>query len=264
MSENPNVCGRIIAILQAFSEGHTTLSLKQVAERCELAPSTAHRLLEQLVNEGMIDRAPVRRYCIGSELIRISTMVKTKVRLVEIAKPIMSMLVQNLQLTCFLSLYVPARICRIPVATLEPENRQMRRMRLAEHQSLVWGAGGRSILAHLDRDDVLTALATAPRCPINGKAPPSRAKLLRDLALVRERGYEVARGELLSPYTVAAGAPIFGPEGKVVANLSITTVAERWTSEYERRAIALLLNGTSQLSVLLGCPTTNHRRKLAS
>jgi DNA-binding IclR family transcriptional regulator len=264
MSENPNVCGRIVAILQAFSEGHTTLSLKQVAERCGLAPSTAHRLLEQLVCEGMIDRAPVRRYCIGSELIRISTMVKTKVRLVEVAKPIMSMLVQNLQITCFLSLYVPAQICRIPVAVIEPETRLSRRMRVAEHQSLVWGAAGRSILAYLERDEISAALATAPPCPIDGKAPPSRAKLQRNLAQIRERGYEIARGELLSPHTVAAAAPIFGYDGKVVANVSIATLVERWTGEYERRAVSLLLNGTNRLSVLLGSPTTNQRRKLAS
>lgn len=246
MDETRNLVGRVVLILQAFSEGQTILSLKQIVERSRLPASTAHRLLDQLVQHGIIERWTQRRYCIGAEFIRMSMIVSAKVRLAEVARPIMQDIAQQLNMTCLLSLYVPTRHRRIPVVRYDPRDSALNRIALQNHQSLVWGAAGRVILAHLPPDVVEIVRRTAPPCPVTGKMAPGRASLNRTLERIRVRGYDSSRGEIISRDIVAVAAPLFGAEQRILGNLAVATANPRASDE--QAAADLLLAKSRKLS----------------
>ena len=68
-----NIVSRVLAVLQVLSESEGALSLQEIARACALPPPSAHRLLKQLVAEGMAVRAPGRTYRRGPELFAMAT-----------------------------------------------------------------------------------------------------------------------------------------------------------------------------------------------
>jgi DNA-binding IclR family transcriptional regulator len=243
---------RIVTMLRVFAEGETILSIKQIAERSNLPPATAHRLLEHLLALGMVERAPQRRYRVGAEFFRIGSLVGQKLRLVQMARPVMRDIVRRCNETCGLSLYLPGKRQLTLAAKLDPAEPLRYRISMLERQSPVWGAVGRSIVAYLPIDEIEEILAEAPRCPFTGRLPPDTVTFHRTLAEVRRLGYAVARGELLSNETVAIAAPFFAPDGRVLGNLCIVAPGSRVDAEAESQIIDTVVHQAGRLSGLLG------------
>lgn len=249
---------RIIGVLRAFAEGETVLSVKQLSARLSLPPSTVHRLLDQLLTLGIVDRAPQRRYRVGTELFRIGSLLGHKLPIVEVARPLMQEVVQRCNETCTLSLYLPATRQRLLAAKIDPTHPLRLKLRMHEHQSPLWGAAGRAILAFLPDPEVKAILAEAPRCPFTGRAPPDVRRLKSALGEVRSKNYAIAYGELLSRGTVAVAAPVFGANG-VLGNLCIIAPVFRAGADCEPHFAGLVMRQAHRLSALLGQPAPSQR-----
>ncbi len=87
----------------------------------------------------------------------------------------------------------------------------------------------------------------------------SRGRLQRELALVAARGWAVADSEL-EPGLVAVAAPVRGPDGGVVAALSVTGPSVRIGRERFDELGALIVREATALSVQLGHTTDTHRK----
>jgi DNA-binding IclR family transcriptional regulator len=235
--------------------------VKQIAERSGLPPATAHRMLEHLLALGMIDRAPQRRYRVGAEFFRIGSLVGHKLRLVQVARPVMREIVRRCNETCGLSLYLSGKRQLTLAAKMDPAEPLRYRISMMERQSPVWGAVGRSILAYLPVDEIDEILAEAPPCPFTGRPPPDSVTFRGALDDVRRTGYAVARGELLSSETVAVAAPFFAAGGQVLGNLCIIAPRSRVSAESEAHIIDTVVCQAGRLSALLGhhAPTSQHR-----
>jgi len=155
--------------------------------------------------------------------------------------------VERSEQTCLLYIHMPARRSRIMVARLDPAHPLPIRTGLLEHNSLVWGAPGRAILAHLGRAEVEASLASAPPSPLGGRPPPGRHLLLRSLAEIRARGYAVSSGEMERD-AVALAVPLFAPEQQVLGDLAIAERRPRWNALRERCAASLLGARAAELS----------------
>jgi DNA-binding IclR family transcriptional regulator len=111
------------------------------------------------------------------------------------------------------------------------------------------GAASKVLAAFAD-DAVRASLFAAPLPRFTPATIVDRARLRRDLATVRQRGYATDVGEF-APAIKAIAAPIFGPEGSCVAAVSIPYVGTlRATAE---RAIrAAVVRAAEDLSRSLG------------
>ncbi|WP_372617287.1 IclR family transcriptional regulator [Falsiroseomonas sp.] len=246
-----SVVSRVVGLLRSFAEAGASVSIKDLSGELGLAPSTLHRLLEQLIEAGMIERAPRRRYRVSAEFSRIGALAARKTGVLRLARPVLEEVARETAETCMLGMLLPQALTmmfidKAPAAQPLPYEIRMHRAR-----SLLWGATGLCILAWLGRQDLEDVLGRGELSPVNGRSPPEGAVLARRLARIRAHGYAITRGEQTSG-AVGMAAPIFGAHGRIVADLCITLPQARFGAGDEARFARLLMERATRLSRVMG------------
>ena len=253
MENDTGITSRIVGVLRAFADGESVIGVKQLSERLELPQSTVHRLLDQLVELGMVERAPHRRYRIGTEFFRMGCRVESKFRIIELARPIMQKLVDQVGETCSLSIYAPTSRQRLMLAKIDHPDHPLRYTQpILENRALGFGAAGRAILAHLPAADIERIHAESPPVSPTGKRLPAYDALLRDLEKIRAAGYAFASGELLSIDTVAVAAPFFGQQRRVMGALCVIVLTPRFNERLFELVKSSLIGAVGRLTMLSG------------
>jgi len=83
---------RIMRVLSCFSEDEPAIGAGDIAARSGIPVSTVHRMLTDLVAEGLLARAPGRTYTIGARLWELGELSPLSLRLRETALPHMARL----------------------------------------------------------------------------------------------------------------------------------------------------------------------------
>lgn len=81
------VASRVLALLNAFDDGHRSLTLTELSQRTDLSLATAHRLIGELVNWGALVRSPSGRYTIGRRIWDLALLAPVHAGLRELASP---------------------------------------------------------------------------------------------------------------------------------------------------------------------------------
>ena len=98
---------RLIVLLRLIAEEARSFSLKEISERADLPPSTAHRLLQVLTRSGLVERGPHQTYGPGRELYRMASLLRGRFDLSRTARPFLERLWSQWQETAVLCLYNP-------------------------------------------------------------------------------------------------------------------------------------------------------------
>jgi DNA-binding IclR family transcriptional regulator len=247
---------RVIEVLRFFAErGEATL--KELSVALSLAPSTCHRLLDLLGRQGLIEQDSVhRRYRVGMEMFRISALVQSREDIRSIARPLLRQLVDSYDETAVLGIYLPVE-GKIFFAERVDSSRMLRyQLAMNVPVSVLWGASGRAILAFLDSETIDRIYKVEGRAPGSGEALPSRRALEKDLAVIRERGYDITHGQKI-PGAVGISAPVFGADGKVVASVCVTVPESRIKESDYPRLGAAVRTTAHRLSQAIGSPADN-------
>ena len=218
----------------ATREGTTTL--KDISEKTGLHPSTAHRILNDLVTKRFVDRSEPGSYRLGMRLLELGNIVKSRLDVREASLEFMRTLHRKTQQTDNLSVRQGDEIVYIDRAFSERSGMQV-----------VRAIGGRAPLhltstgkLFLSVDDAKLVRAYATRTGLAGHNRNSitdLAKLERDLSLVRARGYARDNEELeLGVRCMAAG--IHDDSGHIIAGLSISAPADRLQEEWLEDLVA--------------------------
>jgi DNA-binding IclR family transcriptional regulator len=244
---------RVVEVLRFFAERREA-TLKELSMALSLAPSTCHRLLDLLGREGLIEQEGVhRRYHVGMEMFRISALIQSRDDIRTIARPLLRQLADSCDETCVLSLYLPTE-GKIFFAERVDSSRVLRyQVAMNKPVSVLWGASGRAVLAFLDSGSVDRIYKAEGRAPGSGEALPARRSLEKDLAMVRERGYDVTHGQKISG-AVGISAPVFGISGSVIGSLCITVPESRINAKDYSRLGALVRSSAERLSQAVGSP----------
>ena len=72
------VIDRMMSLLEALAAHPAPVSLKLLAEQTRLHPSTAHRILNVMVRNRMVDRVEPGTYCLGLRLHELGTLVRER------------------------------------------------------------------------------------------------------------------------------------------------------------------------------------------
>lgn len=212
-------------LLSALADAQGPMGVKQVAEQLQLAPSTAHRLLQLLRKEGFVDAQGNGQYVVGTQFYRVAARVAASVSTQSIALPFMEAIANEFDETVLFGLYLPAQ--RAMSFTARADGTQLLKYQIEMHRplSLLWGASGKAILAFLPTEDVRTILEGEAPSPATGESVPSFSTLEPELARIRTLGYAVSDGEKL-PDARGIAAPVHGPRG-VVGCLCLTSPKSR-------------------------------------
>jgi len=256
VSDSMSYSERLIAILKAFAEGPDILGIKAISERLSLPPSSTHRVLEALVEVGFLERAPQRRYRIGTEFFRIAALVEHRFQLVAAAKPFLTETVETCGETCLLGLLTPSR-SRIVLAHKVDTQLPLRfKFDLLQNITPAWGSLGRSIMAWLADADLRRVIAEAEPSPVTGKPLPDFRTLQRDLQRIRTQGFAVTRGQRAAPDAIGISAAFFDATGQVRGAIGVVVPEFRLTPEKTAMISDLVMTQSANLSRLLGHRST--------
>lgn len=212
---------RLISLLADLDDQFT---VKTVANNLKLAPSTAHRLLNQFASEGFVVPIPrTRSYETGPEFYRVASRILSKATAIHLAEHTMKEIAAKYDETVLFGLHDPNRHALVFIARADGSNALTYRIDLNKPLSLVWGASGKAALAYLSDDEVTAALESEGRSPASNAAPPTLEDLAAQLRAVREKGFAISKGEKLAGARGIA-APVFGPAG-LVGSICLTSPA---------------------------------------
>ncbi len=240
------VIERMNLLLDALAKYPDPVPLKELSRVSQLHPSTAHRILNDLVATRFVDRVEPGTYRLGMRLLELGNVVKSRLSVREAAVDFMRGLHRRTQQTINLSVRQGDEIVYIDRAFSERSGMQV-----------VRAIGGRAPLhltstgkLFLSVDDGKAVRAYATRTGLAGHNKNSiteLSRLERELALVRTRGYARDNEELeLGVRCMAAGIRDDG--GKLVAGLSISAPADRLQEEW----LEDLIHTANQISATLG------------
>jgi len=240
------VIERMMGLLDALASYSDPVSLKELSRVSGLHPSTAHRILNDMVVTRFVDRVEPGTYRLGMRLLELGNVVKSRLSVREAALDAMRALHRKTQQTVNLSVRQGDEIVYIDRAFSERSGMQV-----------VRAIGGRGPLhltstgkLFLSVDDVKAIRAYSTRTGLAGHTRNSiteLARLERELSLVRARGYARDNEELeLGVRCMAAG--IIDDSGKLVAGLSISAPADRLQEDW----VEDLVQTAAKISATLG------------
>jgi DNA-binding IclR family transcriptional regulator len=204
------VIDRISLVLDAF-EGPGRLTLAQIVRRTGLPRSSAHRMLERLVQLRWLRRSG-RDYELGMRLVELGSLAVHQDRLVRAATPLLGELHRATGLVVHLAV-----LDGPDVVYLEKVGGRMIAAiptRVGGRQPAHCTAVGKAILAYRDEATAVDLQARKTKYSI-----ASSSQLAVELAKVRAHGIAFEREESLLGYGCVA-APIGGP-GDAVAAVSV-------------------------------------------
>ncbi len=219
------VIARMMSLLDALASDREPVSLKELSTKTGLHPSTAHRILNDMVTARFVDRTDPGHYRLGMRLLELGNLVKARLNVRDAALEPMRELHRATGQTVNLSVRQGDEIVYVERAYNEFSGMQVVRAiggRAALHLTSV----GKLFLA---ADESKAVRSYATRTGLAGHTKNSitdPARLDRELALVRARGYSRDNEELeIGVRCLAAG--IRDDSGKLVAGLSLTAPADR-------------------------------------
>jgi DNA-binding IclR family transcriptional regulator len=228
MENDRGTVERTLRLLSFIASVEGEISVKAVGEELKLPQSTAHRLVQQLVGLGFLQRASdSRRYEFGPAMYRLGAQISSRLDIVRIATPALERIVASTNEGCALGLLREDDQTVLFAAHVESPLPLRYRISLHEPVSVLWGASGRAILAFLPPEIAEQLGRSAGRSP-TGKAPLSLRELKKEMETIRANGYAVnKRGEKIAGAS-GVSAPIFGMGGRVLGCLSLTIPEVRY------------------------------------
>jgi DNA-binding IclR family transcriptional regulator len=240
------VIERMTRLLDALAGSPAPASLKHLAHRAALHPSTAHRILNAMVKIGMVERAEQGSYRLGMRLIELGNLAKSRLSLRELALPFMRELHAAIGEAVNLSVRREDEIVYIERTS---SGRSMMRVvnMIGGRAPLHITAVGKLFLLE-DGAEGLRAYARRTSLPGHTRnSLTSLGALERDVENARRQGYAVDHEEAELGVR-CIGAAIRDDDGTLVAGLSVSAPAERMKAGWS----ALLKETAKNISRGLG------------
>lgn len=227
-----SVLGKARLILECFQLDDVDLSLTEISRRTGIAKASVHRLNQELLEWGMLERSG-QEYRLGLRAFELGSRAPRIRVLRDGIRPLMEGLFYTHGETVHLGVLDGLEVVYIEKVSSGPH--ATRPSQIAGRMPLHCTATGKVLLAHGPR----SLLAGIVELGLERRTPSTvvQAGLLSEqLAKVRERGYATEHEETAVGYCSVA-VPIFGTSGLLLAALSITTAAHRADTKRLARAL---------------------------
>jgi DNA-binding IclR family transcriptional regulator len=238
MTADAFAVGRTLQAIEVLS--FQPASAPPLAGALRIHPRTARRLLNRLVADGWLTRSAGRErtYAPTMRIVAVAAQLAETAPLTRRAVPV----VERLHAETGLAAHLAVPCYRSVLCLVHRGGGRDLPPGLRELMPADATAAGKALLAH----------RAAWRAEVLGQARDiDAARLERDLAAVRERGWAAEDGEH-APGVAAVAAPVFAAGGDVDAALAVTGPARRVGGGRQRALVALVTAAAEELGGLLG------------
>jgi IclR family pca regulon transcriptional regulator len=235
---------RGLAVIKAFDENHSELTLSEVASATGLARAAARRFLLTLAELGYV-RTNGRMFALTPRVLELGYAYLSSLTLPQIAEPHLERLVAEVQESASVTVLDDTDI--VYVARV-PTSRIMRvTISIGTRFPAYATSMGRVLLAGLSRPDLDACLERSNVRPITARTITDTAALRAELDQVREQGWALVDQELEEGLRSLA-APVRDRTGRVIAAANIATHAARTSAAEARRdLLPVLLRTVEQI-----------------
>ncbi len=231
------VLDRCVAILRAVEDGSRTFT--GVMEATGLSRSTAHRLIQGLEEHGFLAVIGGFGYVLGPRLLALATTAARDLPLGELAHPALERLARSTGESA--QLYVRDGDRRVCIDTAESESELRTIVEIGASLPLTKGSAGTVFLAWAGAHDRVRLL----------EAVEDPDRLERRLVTTRRRGWAESVAER-APGVASVSAPIAGPDGALVAVVSVSGPAARLGSLRAKRYAPAVMEAAREIEDALG------------
>ena len=246
MAPSVQVIERMFTLIDVLASREEAMTLKDISDKAGLHPSTAHRILNDLVLGRFADRPQAGSYRLGMRLLELGNLVKGRLNVRDAAIAPMRELHKLTQQPVNLSMRQGDDIIYVERAYSERSGMQVVRA-IGGRAPLHLTSVGKLFLA---ADDPQRIRAYASRTGLQGHTKNSiteLATLERELSRVRQYGQASDNEELeLGVRCMAAG--IYDDQNKLIAGLSISSPSSRMEDSWMPR----LKDTAKEISKTLG------------
>lgn len=235
---------RIVRVLETFTTDRTVQTASEIGRRAGLPSSTAHRLVDELVGEGLLDRDDEHRVRLGLRLWELALRGSRALRLRQAALPFMERI--QARVREHTQLAVLEQDSALFLERLSHPEAGANITRIAGRLPLHASSSGLVLLAYADPALQERVLA-GPLPALSPETTTDAASLRRTLADIRRQGFVVSPGSVESVSTGVA-VPVRDETGEVIAALSV--VLPRETAP--EVAITELLRAARDIRAVLG------------
>ncbi|MEU0838967.1 IclR family transcriptional regulator [Streptomyces sp. NPDC005962] len=218
-----SVLGKVRPILEAFTADDDTLSLADLVRRTGVAKATVHRLAQELVVWGLLERAGCD-YRLGLRLFEIGQRVRRQRILREVAQPYMEDLLLATRETIHFAIHDGLDV--VYLEKILPHRGLSEESRVAGRLPLYCTATGKAILAFSPKSLAGEVIGNGLK-PFTRYTITSPARLLSQLERVREQGIATEAEEIRLGY-LSMAVPVFARGGSLAGALSITAPTYRF------------------------------------
>ncbi|WP_419753639.1 IclR family transcriptional regulator [Geodermatophilus sp. CPCC 206100] len=234
------VLGKVVAVLFAFRADDHGVSLAELARRTGMPKGTLHRVVGDLVQVRLLDKADAG-YRLSGQVFQLGMRASVERGLLEVATPFMEDLYERTHETVHLGVLDEASV--VYVAKIGGHRQATSPSRIGGRMPLHCTAIGKALLAHSPPELLARVVETglARRTPRTVTAP---GLLRRQLDRVAETGvaYEYEESAV---GIVCVAAPVLDAVERPVAAISVTGPATRFRPEGSATAVKAAAAGTA-------------------
>jgi DNA-binding IclR family transcriptional regulator len=241
---------RAFDILETIGNSQIPMSIKKITEETGLPKSTVYRLLNNLENRNYAFCDTNGNYRLGYQLLMMSQWAEKDFEIKNLAKASLESLNAFTKETVHLAILQGRRV--LYVDTVESPYSSRLVIKMGTTNSVHCTALGKALLInHKDAEilDILEAEGMEKRTEHTVTKP---LDYLKEMEVVRKLGYALDQQECEMEGR-CIGAPIYDKSGKVVAAISVSGIATRFSLDFIiKEVVSKLLDSTLRISRILG------------
>ncbi len=245
-SSGDSMTDRIIRVLSAFDDEHTAQTAAQIGRRANLPASSAHRIVDDLVRVGLLERDARGLVVLGMRLWELAHRGSRALRLREAALPAMEQVQARLREHTQLSVLEDGDV--LFLERLSHPDAGLNVARVAGRLPLHASSAGLVLLAYAP-PEVLAAVTASPLEALTPETIVDPHRLTEVLKSVRERRWVIAPG-MVSEHSTGVAVPVTS-RGRVVAALSVVLPRE---SQRANTAVEILGGAATAIGTALAAP----------
>jgi IclR family acetate operon transcriptional repressor len=237
--------GKVLSVLDYLSALGRGASVAEIGLALNLSRSQAHRIVADLMAEGVLRRHPRSgRVIFGPRLAGVALRLLSSSSVRPLWHAVLCQLVEELGETCNLVVYDRCRgtyFDRIEVNW--PLSVQFG---VGSTIPLHCTVGGKLYLAMLPRAERRAILDVLPLNPLTSHTYTERTVFEHHLTMIAEQGFSINDGEFFTGM-IAVGVPVCDAENRLVATLGVPASSVRLSIADAKAYVPRLLQAASQL-----------------
>lgn len=234
---------QVIKVL-AESDSKHWFSITDLSKECDLPVSTMHRLLQSMIQHGLIQQDPnLKLYSMGYTWMEYGLKMYDTFDFVSLIRPEMETLMHEVEESVYFSKPIGSEA--IIVERIDcPHNPIRINDQLGIRIPMNIGAANKVMLAHMQREEALKIISELV-------IKEEIESFLQLLTTIRHKGYWESHGERTKG-TSSIAAPIFNHANELIGALSIGYVTFNETDERKQLLIEKVIQTGLRISAKLG------------